>query len=119
MSLHSYNLYERGQGLKWKGPVDAIAEGAVERNQLLGGLTKAQLQLFLICAKCCFSAYSVNTLGFVNTFCGFLFLCHVPSWVVPEQMLRAAKTQLVLCSSGLCLSLEVGKSGAVHGLGLH
>lgn len=61
--------------------------------------------------------------------CEYVGVCEYILWLlisvpcaflgVPEQMLRAAKTQLVLCSSGLCLSLEVGKSGAVHGLGLH
>lgn len=36
--------------------------------------------LFLIRAKNCISA-GVNTLGFVNMFCGYLYLCHMPSWM--------------------------------------
>lgn len=89
------------------------AEGAGERDLLSGGLTREKLQLFLNCAKCCISASSVNTLGFVNA---FLFLCHVLSWVFLSRCWGLPRLSWLLWCSGLCLSLHVGKSGAVHGL---
>lgn len=58
--------------------------------------------------------------------CEYIGVCECILWLlisvpcaflsVPEQMLRAAKTELVFVCSGLCLSLKVGKSGAVYEL---